>query len=245
MVCTHPASRAGQPNPLSHQRVADTVPAGSAPATSAPGRPFPRGRCNTPAPESAEDAGALRPGPSGTHLRHTPPNPQGQRLTGSLRAGRVPGDGRAAAPGPLSSGCRDRPPSPAAAMTTTPPSFGIPAAAACPALPPVKLSQAPQRKAAAGALRTEGQPSATRMKREGKGWQRAGRRARGVERDEGEAGGQGEGRWFRGGWGGGREGPAGSEPPRVRGPAHFPVRAPARESAPGLLRPRGACAVSR
>lgn len=76
---------------------------------------------------------------------------------------------------------------------------------------------------------------------EGLVW-RAGRRTRGVERAEGEAGDKGEGRWFRGG--GGREGQglAGSELRSMRDPAHFPIRAPAREASQGSPGP-GACAV--
>lgn len=110
------------------------------------------------------------------------------------------------------SGSRDLPPSGGCGGDDHDASFGIPAAAPlarlarlAPSLSPVKLSQVPQRKAAAAsALRTERQPSATRMEREGKGCWRTGRRARGVERAEGEAGDKGEGRWFRGGWGWGR-----------------------------------------
>lgn len=119
MVCTHSSSRTDQ---LLANR-GESAPPGSAPTASVPGRPFPLGQCNTPAPGNAEDAGALHQGPSGARLRHTTPNPPGQRLTRSLTTGRALGDGGRPLPGP-----QDRSPAPetfllqpTAAITTVPP----------------------------------------------------------------------------------------------------------------------------
>lgn len=243
MVRTHPVSSRAhrEPNSRGHRhRPTGLGPRGlglgEGPSPEGGATPQPRRAWGPLAPTAEAPAEPTSVTQPGTH--------RGQRLTRPLGAGRAPSDGgRQALRLPRSSsvscggGDHDA-------------SFGIPAAAPlvrlarlAPSLSPVKLSQGPQRKAAAAsALRTERQPSATRMEREGKGCWRTGRRARGVERAEGEAGDKGEGRWCRGGWGGAGEGPDGSESPRLRGPARFPGRAPARELFQGSSEP-GACAV--
>lgn len=86
------------------------------------GGPFPRGRCNTPAPASSGTASALRRGPSRAHLRHTTPNPWGATTHPAPRGRESPRRWRTAGSPASEIFLRQA----AAAVTTTPPSGSRP-----------------------------------------------------------------------------------------------------------------------
>lgn len=135
------------------------TPPGSAPRPRPQGDPFPEGGAPLRPRKTLRTLAPFPKAPAELASVTLPRTHGGQRLTGSLRAGRALSDGGRTLPGPL--GGSPAPKTfllqPAAAITTAPPTS--PTAAPLPLLPgsPVKLSQAPPRNAAASTLRTERQ----------------------------------------------------------------------------------------
>lgn len=194
---------------------AQTAPEGSAPAASAPGRPLPTGEVHHPGPgkRGARRQARSTPAPFAkapaeattsvtrprTHRGNDSPGPSGPGEPSAMEGGRCP------RPGPL-----DGSPAPGSSSSSSRPrlgdhgsSFGRTPGAAQPALLPGSLARSPgetfpgssEDKLPPRTLRTERQPSATRMEREGKGWLAGGEQGgehEGWREAEGEAGGEGE-----------------------------------------------------